>query len=147
MMIFWKVSAAGNWTDGTIDVAMTLKADLTNHVDIYKGSTNNQFNMTYSANNVNHSYSPTTFNNTNWNFSVVTWSKAAEQVIYYMNGISQETDQNLGVWAGALATTTTVLGALATVAPTLFWKGYLAHAAVWTRVLSPTEIGSLLPPA
>jgi len=53
------------------------------------------------------------------------------------------TQTALGVWAGSLASTTTLLGA-ASQTPTNPWSGYEAHAMVFTRALTLAEITSIV---
>lgn len=79
--------------------------------------------------------------NTLWHQFVVTWSKAADQAIGYLDGVQQgATQTGLGTWVGAVGTA--LIGA-STAAPTFAWSGLEAHAAIWTTVLSGTQVAAL----
>lgn len=71
----------------------------------------------------------------------LTWSKAADQMIFYINGVAiTPISTGLGVFAGALSTTQTIVGALNTGVTAQVWLGLLAHMAVFNRPLSAAEV-------
>ena len=76
-------------------------------------------------------------------YFALSWSKAAEEMKAYYSG-SQEgsTQETLGIWAGDLASTTTLISSQSTT-PDQTWDGYIAHIAVWDSVLSPADIADL----
>jgi hypothetical protein len=137
--IWFKVANAGVWTDGVGRYIMHLAASLTtDFIRILKTTTNNRIELTYLAGSVTEVYN-LAISSVDWNHIGMTWSKAAEQVKYYLNGTLLETDVTLGVWAGALRTINTALGARATT-PSSVWSGYLAHASLWTTPLPAQAI-------
>jgi hypothetical protein len=137
-----KVSAAGVWTDGVLRFVAILGADANNYVRLLKNTTSNSFVASYTAGatlkQVAFTASPTVF------FHVaITWDKAADQVKIYYNGVQQgATATALGVWAGSLAATTSVIGAAST-APLTVWNGSIAHVVLWSTALSAAQITQL----
>jgi hypothetical protein len=82
---------------------------------------------------------------TGWNMIAHTWSDQsnADEFKVYWNAVQEgATLVPGGDWVGALSATATLIGALANT-PTNPWHGWLAHAAVWDRVLSLSEIQEL----
>jgi hypothetical protein len=79
-----------------------------------------------------------------WYSYALTWSLAADQVINYLNGAQVgATFTGLGTWAGSLSATRTVLAngnANGVDGP---FYGSMAHTAVWTTPLAPSEIAAL----
>ena len=141
-MIWMRVSGVGVWTDGAVGGMFVLQVDGNNYVRLRKSNANNQIQFWYKAGGTFESvvaaYSALT-----WTHIAVTWSKAAEEMRAYLNGVQTGVTQvALGVWAGALSVSTTVLGA-SNNTPAEPFPGYLAHAAVFNRALSPAEIETL----
>jgi hypothetical protein len=61
----------------------------------------------------------------------------------YLDSIQQgATLAGLGAWAGALSNTSTVIGAASTI-PSELSNGFIQHAAVWDRALTPAEVLSV----
>lgn len=141
--IWLKVASGGTWTDSTLRRAMILQADSNNRVRLEKTTSNGRVDVVYSAGGTSKSVAITGLSSLDWHQVVITWSKSADQVKAYLNGVQTGATQTaLGTWAGALGSTTTVIGAGST-APVNAWSGYLAHAAVWTRALTAGEIAEL----
>lgn len=87
----------------------------------------------------------TTVSNTAWFLLGLTWSKSAEQVKLYLNGAQTGATQTaLGTWVGTPFIA--VLGA-STTTPTLVHNGHLAHAVLWSKVLTPAQIAALAVPS
>jgi hypothetical protein len=140
--IWVKVYDAAVLTDGAIRDCIKLRADLQNFVDISRTATDNQFGIYYKAGNVSKSVTPT-ISATTWQHLALTWDVASNQMIAYVNGEqSGATQTSLGTWVGALSTSQTIIGANVTT-PNAVWSGWLAHAAIWTRVLTPLEVAGL----
>ena len=135
-----KMANAGVWTDGVARYAMRLSIDANNYIILIKSSANNILTLTYTAGGVIETATIGS-STTDWFHLAMTWSKPAEEVRYYYNGVWQETDITLGVWAGAFAVA--VIGA-ANTTPAFPWQGYIAHTAIWTRALSDSEIAALV---
>lgn len=141
--IWFKVAAAGVWTDATTRRLMYLQVDASNRVRFEKSTTNNQIAFVYTAGGTAKSILWNSAGPTSWQHIAVTWSKSNDQMICYVNGAQQgATQTGLGVWAGNLAATTTVVGAADTTGGNP-WSGLLAHAAVWATPLSAAQIATL----
>ena len=138
-----KVSAAGVWTDSVARRLIYLAVDANNRVSLVKSNLNNEVDWLYVAGGTTKQAGITTFSPTGWFHLALTWSKTGDAVKFYVNGAQNgSTATGLGTWAGNLAPTTTLLGAISQ-APANVWSGQLAHAAVWNRSLSATEVASL----
>ena len=75
-----------------------------------------------------------------WVHVMLTWDvSGGGEFKAYKNGSQAGTTQTaLGTWSGALATTTTLIGAASTT-PTLVMDGYLAHWFCLNRVATAGE--------
>ncbi len=143
LSIWLDISNAAFWTDGLIHRAVQFQVDASNLVRMGKTAVNNQINGTYIAGGTTNSVNLTTAGPLTWVHLAITWSASADQVKFYVSGAqSGATLTGLGVWVGSLATTTVVAGAAGT-SGTNPWGGYLAHAAVWSSVLSAAQIATL----
>ena len=141
--IWVKMSGAGVWTDGTNRGITHFGADTSNRVRMFRTTTNNQLQFTYTGAGTVKTVSDTSLAGvTSWFLLTETWSKSADQLKAYINGSQVGTTQTgLTTWTGALSNTLTVLGANNTSAN--FFSGYLAKAAVWKTPLSAAEISAL----
>jgi len=136
------VSGSGVWADATDRKIGIFLSTGSNFVQFRKTGTNNTLQGFYNANGVNKSVSFTT-STTAWFHIAIIWSASADQVKVYFNGAQQGTTQTgLGVYAGALSSTQTLLGCGSTT-PANIWSGNLAHAAVWASALSAAQIATL----
>lgn len=76
-----------------------------------------------------------------WYCYVLTYSKVADEVKGYSDGVGVGTLTGLGTWSGAVGMATIGAYYLDTlVGP---WHGYLAHCALWDRALTPAEVAAL----
>jgi hypothetical protein len=142
MALWAKVYDAAVWTDATNRTIMKFAAG-GNEVYLRRSTTNNQLQWIYVAGGVTDPVTSTSFGGqTGWIHLAFTWSKSGEVVTAYGNGAVVNTSATLGVWSGALTNTVCVIGAASTT-PTNVWNGWLAHAAVWNRPLSASEVASL----
>jgi hypothetical protein len=141
--LWLRVSGAGVWTDGVARRVVTLSS-ATEVVYIRRETVNNRIGFTYLAGGVTKTVPVDTLGGSLlWNHVAVTWSKAADQMKVYINGVqSGATQTGLGTWITTLAATTTVIGAGNTT-PSSVWSGNLAHAAVWSTPLSAGQIATL----
>lgn len=136
-----KVSAAGVWTDGITRRMILFQVDASNRVGIFKPVANNEIDCLYVAGGTSLGAAKTTFSPTGWFHVALTWSKAADQMIFYVNGVAiTPISTGLGTFAGAISATQTIIGSLNTGAAAQVWSGNLAHAAVFNRVLSASEV-------
>jgi hypothetical protein len=138
-----RVFNVGVWTDGlNARRIVNLRVDADNFIRIRK-SANNTIIYEYKAGGTTENQSKSSMTTTDWFHVAVTWSVSADAVTYYYDGAQEGTpDATLGTWVGDLASTQNAIGA-ATTTPDNPWHGYLAHCAVWTSVLTPTQIATL----
>ncbi len=141
--LWFKVSAAGIWTDATIRKLFHIFSDSSNRVILQRTNVNNQLNITYIAGGTNDTITYTSSGPTDWVHLAATWSKTADELKLYVNGAQQgSTAATLGTYTGALtAANQRISGTNAT--PTEPWSGSIAHVAVWSTPLSATQIASL----
>lgn len=141
---WFRVSSSSVWTDNAAHAICYLQVDANNYILLWKAGSGDANKLEWSYNGSGTSRGVTLATTpTTWQHMAITWDKAANQLIAYINGVQTGTTQSgFGVFSGSLAATTTVIGA-ATTTPTQVWSGYLAHVAVWNRALTATEILSL----
>jgi len=143
MSIWGKVSGSGVWTDAAARRLIYLAVDANNRISFVKPTANNEIDWLYNAGGTSKAGGVVSFSPTAFFHLGLTWSKAADQVKFYVNGVqSGATVTGLGTFAGSLATTTTLIGAISQ-APANVWSGTLAHAAVWTTPLSAAQMLAL----
>ena len=141
-MGIWVQASAAEWADDTDRRIFNFYVDGNNRVYMQRVEAN-EVVITYEAGDVIETVTVTGFTVASFYHLAVTWDKAAEEVKVYKNG-SQfgATMGTLGVWAGALKSTNTVIGAYSTT-PGVCWNGKLAHLNVWTKALTPAQILSV----
>jgi hypothetical protein len=143
MSIWWKVSAAGVWTDGTVNTLYRCFVDASNYVILRKSATNNVVEFFYNAGGTSETLTSTAYNNTSWNMMALTWTDAGDEVKWYNNGSQTgATQTGIGTFSGNLSTLDTAIGSAGTPASEV-WSGNLAHAAIWNKVLTAAEIAAL----
>lgn len=141
--IWGKVSAAGVWTDATSRRLFRLFADSNNYIEAYRTTTNGQLEIDYKAGGTVKGILIASGSPTGFFHLAVTVSKVADQAKFYFNGVqSGATGTGLGIFAGALAAASCLIGAN-TQTPTSVWSGTEAHMAVWATPLSGAQILSL----
>ena len=142
-LFIWYKPESGVLSDGITRNLFAIAADAGgNFIWMRKMGSADTFNLTYRAATTDKSV---TFTNAlaGWNNLALTWSKAADEMKAYLNGVQVgSTQTGLGTWSGALFSTLCTVGAQTTT-PTFIWSGWLAHAAVWNTPLTPTQISSL----
>lgn len=142
LAVWARVSGAGVWTDGTTRYVVNLRVDANNYIYIIRSSVNNTLLYRYMAGGTLEA-NAITLSDTGWIHLAMTWSAAADEVKYYLNGSPEgATDTALGTWAGNLSSSNTVIGAANTV-PQNVWDGYIAHTKLWTKPLTGAQIGQL----
>ena len=143
LALWFKVAAAGVWTDATTRRLMYFQADASNRVRFEKSTTNNQIAFVYTAGATAKSVLWNNAGPLGWQHIAITWTKSGDQMIAYQNGAQTGATQTaLGTWVGNLAATTTAVGASDTTGGNP-WSGNLAHAAVWASALSAAQIATL----
>jgi hypothetical protein len=137
----WAQADPSVWADGANRTLFRLATD-NNNALFFRKVVAGGIDCRYTAGGTAEPTTVTTIV-TNWFHLAMTWSKAADQVKVYYNGSqSGATRTTLGTWAGSLAATTCVVGALSTGA-TESWSGYLAHAALWSTPLTAADVARL----
>lgn len=141
--LWFKVDAAGVWTDASVRKLLHLFSDGSNRVILQKTNVNNQVNITYIAGGTNDTIPFVTAGQTGWLHLAATISKTSDELKLYFNGAQQgSTAGSLGTYAGALtAANQRISGTNAT--PTEPWSGSIAHVAIFDRPLSDAEVASL----
>jgi hypothetical protein len=143
-MIWARVFNIGVWTDGIERKTLRLRVDATNEIHVFhRMAVNNRLQSKYEAAGVIELENSDGHVELNWLPLAITWSAITDEVRHYIAG-SQEglTDVGLGVWAGLLDNTRTVIGAFNT-GPGQVWYGWLAHCAVWDTPLTDSQIADL----
>ena len=108
------------------------------------GGENNALICEYKAGGTVKAIYPYVGPTTAWFNVILTWSKAADQLKVYINGVQSGTTQiGLGTWAGNLDNWTTVIGAVDASPGGGVWSGFIAHVALWNTVLTPTQIATI----
>jgi hypothetical protein len=119
-----------------------LFADASNRIALLKSTVDRAFNLYYIAGGdvTSVDFSTSSYD---WTNVILTWSKSANALIGYINGVKQgATITGLGTWAGSLDAAQTVIGAYNTT-PTNLWSGNIAHVALGNTVLSQTDVTRL----
>lgn len=141
--IWCKVNSSAVWEDGASRRVITLFSDASNNILIRKNSVNNVVSWVYEAANTVNSQNKFSVSNTDWVHLAMTWSDSANEQIDYFNGSQEGSTKIPATWGGTgLQDAQAVLGSKNTT-PEEIWHGYLAHVAVWDKVLSATQIASL----
>lgn len=143
-MVWAKVSAAGVWTDGALRVCNVFFVNSSNRLYLRKPTASNTLTWLYTAGGTTKTFDQGSTSPLGWFHMAITWADAAngDSVKFYYNGAQISTTQTgNGTFTGALNSSFVLVGAGDT-SPANIWDGYLAHAAVFTRVLSGAEIAS-----
>ena len=140
-MAWAKVSAAGVWTDGAAREVVRFLVDGNNYFYIRKQAANNELYFIFRAGGTtdDHTFTVTT---TDWIQIVMKWDKPTANRVYYYWNTNTTSDPGIGTWVGTPASNSTVIGSASGV-PGEPWSGWLAHCAVWTKVLSDAQIADL----
>jgi hypothetical protein len=143
LMAWFKVGV-GAWTDGASRILVEFEADADNYVRLSKLNTpTNTLRWRYRAGGTTKSVDKSGVSDSGWLCVALTWDKSANQMNAYFNGAQEgATQTGLGTWAGSLASTASVIGAISTAAANP-WHGDVAHVAIWDVALSASEIAAL----
>ncbi len=144
LMAWFKVGGAGVWTDGIQRQIVRFAVDANNRVTILKSSSNNTLSYQYIAGGVASAPLVSSFSSLAWNCTLLTWSKSADQVKAYLNGVQVDTTKTgLGVFFGTLVSSGASIGSSSGTVPGNVWSGTLAHVALWATVLTAAQIDNL----
>ena len=139
-VVFAKMSSSGVWTDGGQRAILSLSADGSNVVKIFKDAGNNELSWRARSGGVTKSYTHAV-STTDWFCAGMTISGplAVNEVAYYYNGAQVATDGTLGTWSGNLAGGLCTIGAWDT-RQILLHSGLIAHIVILAGVATPVEI-------
>jgi hypothetical protein len=141
LMLWFKAYAVDDWTDDTIRYCTYLLADSDNKWALYKSSTDNQFMIARKAAGTWETVAVSmTDPNCLWYCPAITWDASAQETRAYMNGVQTGNTLTAKNFVGSL--TLGLIGAASKV-PVNVWHGYVAHLAIWDRVLSAIELLAL----
>ncbi len=148
MMIWFKVSAVGVWTDAAIRRCAYIATDAgaTNSVFISRSATANRMYLVYSAGGTAEVINWNGETTTDWVCAVLIWDKPNNTVSAYRNGIAAGTSGTLGDWVGVPHASYTTFGYEYAGATSRVWSGPLAHLALYNRVLTPGQVALLAIP-
>ena len=140
---FWaKPSAAGVWTDSTYRWFVEFFVDVNNWVFIRKENTDNTILFNYTAGSTQEQLS-VEFSSGPFFHVAMTWSAAADAVVYYLNGINRGSDSALGTWAGSLAVDKSAFG-WSPANNDFYWSGNIQHGILLNRPSTQPEITELM---
>jgi lysophospholipase L1-like esterase len=143
---FWAQLPAAAWTDGVSHFLLSILVDANNRILIDKTTTNNQLRWRYIAGGTTKSLTLTTSGPTAFFNMSMAWSKTADKMIAYFNGVQVLTTQTgNGAWAGALNSAGCTYAASDN-AGSNPGKGQFAHAAILGSALAPGHMGALAIP-
>lgn len=141
--LWFRVIGVGVWTDATLRRIIRFAVDSQNLVTIAKLTTDNTVQFQYVSGNVSKGRTKSSVSTVDWTHVAMTWSKSADEVKCWYNGVQEQTTSNtISTFVGSLASTSVVLGSTSTT-PAAPWSGYIAHAAVWDRPLTPMVLAGL----
>lgn len=139
---FCKVSGAGVYADGTTRQVAGFRVDANNRVFFGRSTGAGSMTLQYSAGGTAKLVTAT-LATLGWFHMCLTWSKAADEVRAYINGIQiGATQTGLGTWVGAVASSAANIGATLTT-PSGVWSGSIAHVGLWNAPLTPAEVALL----
>ena len=142
---YWaKVYDVGTWDNATISHHFTIYSDADNMVRCYKNNVANQVRWYYYANTASENYIGTPGPSTAWIHYAISWSKAANDITYYIAGTEDSDDAGLDTWDGVgLDSDRTLIGAYDSSPLTNPFYGYIAHFAVFNSQLTPANVAIL----
>jgi hypothetical protein len=140
--IWFKVSGAGFWTDGTTRFALGLFTDGSNRINFRSPTGNNTFQMDYTAGGTAKSAIITT-SIVDWAMMTLTVDLGNDEMIAYMNGVQQGAIiTGLGTWVGALAAASCAIGAVNN-SGTSPWDGKISPVTIYDQAISQSDVTTL----
>lgn len=128
------------WSATDSIVYFCLGSDANNRINAHKLSSNTIRGQYISAGNTNNN--AFAFSASGWHHLLMTFS--ASKLHMFVDGVEQGSGANVtGTYSGALEDAWSQIGAQQSI---ITWKGWIAHAALFNRVLTPTEITLLATP-
>lgn len=149
-LLIWSKIAAAQWADGASRWMIQLRTDLNNRILIAKDTAANSYRFTYVAGGTTNTLTYTTDGRETFFQIALTISKSAgasgEAKLFFNGSQVGATQTGLGTWVGALNNGRCVIASDNGAAASNSFIGNLAHAAVWSRALTPTEVASISSP-
>lgn len=142
VLAWFKVSAAGDWTDGVSRRVLQVRSAGGSQMRFNKQSTSNTLRFLVETTSGTQTYDKSSYAPTAWVCAALNWSAAANQARYFLDGVLAGTDGSIGAWATGLNTTLNTIGAAGT-AGSEPWKGAIAHVAFFPGALSDAAIADL----
>lgn len=148
LMQWVRVANVGVWTDGAWRLSFyAISGDSQETLDFRRMTGNGQYRQLYEAGGVSEAVTTAGLSTVAWFCALMTWDINAGvngEVKMYLGGVQTGATQTaLGAWVGNLAQIW--IGAL-NATPLGQWHGWLAHTALWGRVLTGGEITAAASP-
>ena len=140
MLIWFKVSGVGVWTDGVFRYIFRFRTDTDNRHWLAKSSVNNTLQWHHSAGGITNVINIGGHSETDWVHLAFTVSLSNNEAKYYEDGVQVGiTETGIGTWVGDLASTFAIIGANNTAGANSF-DGNIAHAALLKTALPAGKI-------
>lgn len=136
----WVKADATILTDGAEHRIWTCLTDASRTLYLRKTTTNNQFGCRWDGGGTAKAVTATNASSA-WFHIAMTVSVTGNALKMFIDGAQVGSTQT-GALALDGAINTNIIGA-SSFTPSIPWKGYLAHTALWIRALSSTEIANL----
>lgn len=132
--VFAQITAAANWSNGSVYYLLNRAVDASNKAAIYKSAANT-VTFLYLAGGTSKSVTYT-WSGLGWHHYAMTIDKTNDLMIAYVDGVEVGRATGLGVWVGNLSSTLTAVGAINSSGGNA-WPGYLASGFDASAALAP----------
>lgn len=140
ILIWVKAFVDTIWDDGANNYMINLRAGSNNFMTLFNSSADSMNFQLRSGGTYRTRSENAAEYTTAWYCFGMIWSEAGDFHRGYKNGSQVGVDLNgLGTWAGPLVSTATLLGRYSTVGAA-YWRGWMAHAAVFDYPLTPDQM-------
>lgn len=140
LAIWAKVLSSAEWTDGVSRFAFSYVRNGNNRVDFGKSNAANTVFAQWAGNGAFTIPTHASFSPTAWFHVAVTWKVSVPRLRLYINGTQSGADASITAWTLS-SLVSAAIGARFDAAN--LFKGWLAHAAVFSRELTQAEITTL----
>lgn len=138
----WVYLDEATLTDGLAHFIALFEVNSSNRVRLSKTGTDYTIEAAYVAGGTVKTVSHTV--QAGLHFLLLTWDTGADEIEFFLDGISAGTASGLGTWSGSIAYA--VIGA-DTDGSAYHWAGYIAHVMLFDAVLGTDAISALAIPA
>jgi len=141
IMIWWKVSGAGVWSDSTIRAMTQIAGSADDYVRLRKTATDDELQITGEFTNDNDSDLETDYADTDWHCTIVTWdvSGGTKELKVYHDNTLENTLSYTNDWDSGEPVDQLKIGSNR-VGGGQYWSGALWCAGYWTSELTTAEI-------